>query len=111
MTASTRLVSRQSFLKSVYELVLKVPEGRVTTYGAIAKELGMRKASRAIGSALRRNPLPIAVPCHRVVMSNGRLGGYFSAAGVLKKKSLLEKEGVVVKNFRVDLLRYFFDDF
>lgn len=76
----------------VYEVLVRIPEGRVTTYGDIARALGYPGASRAVGRILNMNPNPIVVPCHRVVMSNGRIGGY--AFGKARKKKLLAKEGL-----------------
>lgn len=66
----------------------------MTTYAELAKATGKPKASRVIGQILNRNPNPIVVPCHRVVKSNGELGGY--AYGSAAKKKLLEKEGVKI---------------
>ena len=87
----------------VYDLLTKVPPGKVATYGDIAKALGRPNSSRAVGRILAKNPNPIIVPCHRVVKSNGQLGGY--AYGEEKKKHLLENEGIqveksLVKNFK-----------
>ena len=86
----------------VYDLLLKIPAGKVSTYGDLARALGNPSASRAIGRILGENPNPIKVPCHRVVMSNGQVGGY--AYGTARKKQLLENEGVsftngIVQNF------------
>jgi methylated-DNA-[protein]-cysteine S-methyltransferase len=86
----------------VYDLLLKIPPGKVSTYGDLARALGNPSASRAIGRILGENPNPIKVPCHRVVMSNGRVGGY--AYGTAKKRQLLENESVsftdeIVQNF------------
>jgi methylated-DNA-[protein]-cysteine S-methyltransferase len=94
----------------VYDLLQKIPEGKVTTYGDLARALGNPSASRIIGRILGQNPNPILVPCHRVVMSDGKLGGY--RYGINKKKELLEKEGLSFtdevisdfKNIRVSLL-------
>jgi methylated-DNA-[protein]-cysteine S-methyltransferase len=87
----------------VYDLLLKIPAGKVSTYGDLARALGNPSASRAIGKILGENQNPIKVPCHRVVMSNGQVGGY--AYGTAKKKQLLENEGVsftneIVQNFK-----------
>ena len=90
---------RVSFAKKCYQLLLQVPQGRVTTYKELAKALGAR-AYRAVGQAMNRNPRLIEIPCHRVVCSNGEIGGY--ALGVEKKIELLQKEGVVVKGNRVE---------
>ena len=91
-------------------MLQKIPEGHVTTYGDLARALGNPSASRIIGRILGQNPNPILVPCHRVVMSDGKLGGY--RYGSNKKKELLEKEGLSFtnevisdfKNIRVSLL-------
>jgi methylated-DNA-[protein]-cysteine S-methyltransferase len=82
--------------EDVYDLLRKIPAGKVSTYGDFARALGNPSASRVIGSILGKNPNPIKVPCHRVVMSDGKVGGY--AYGTAKKKELLEKEGVSFTN-------------
>jgi methylated-DNA-[protein]-cysteine S-methyltransferase len=82
--------------KDVYELLKKIPAGKVTTNGYLAKVLCNPSASRMIGRILGQNPNPIQIPCHRVVMSDGKLGGY--AYGTTKKKELLEKEGLSFTN-------------
>ena len=87
----------------VYDLLLKIPAGKVSTYGDLARALGNPSASRTICRILGENPNPIKVPCHRVVMSNGQIGGY--AYGTARKRQLLEKEGVsltngIVQNFK-----------
>lgn len=78
--------------RDVYDLLLKIPAGKVSTYGDLAKALGNPLASRQVGRILGRNPNPIKVPCHRVVMSDGKVGGYFYGSD--RKKELLEKEGI-----------------
>lgn len=78
--------------KDVYDILLHVPEGQVTTYGDIARALGNPNASRAIGRILNKNPDPVSIPCHRVIMSSGKIGGY--AYGERRKKQLLTEEGV-----------------
>ena len=91
------LVIRKKIMnEDVYELLKKIPAGKVTTYGDLAKALGNPSASRIVGKILGHNPNPIQVPCHRVVMSNGKLGGY--AYGSAKKRGLLEKEGLSFTN-------------
>jgi methylated-DNA-[protein]-cysteine S-methyltransferase len=96
-----------SFQERCLKLVALIPEGRVSTYKAIAKTLDT-KAYRAVGSAIGKNPNPITVPCHRVVKSDGGVGGY--AFGVEKKIQLLQKEGVQVENDKiVDFEKLFFD--
>jgi len=92
-----------SFSFHVYALCAKVPKGRVTTYAEVARAMHC-KAYRAVGNALNSNPHDFVsggkiVPCHRVVLSDGSLGGF--AFGSKKKVELLEEEGVQVKNGRV----------
>lgn len=90
-----------------YELLKRIPEGRVTTYKAIADALGS-KAYRAVGTAMAKNPYLIEVPCHRVVNSNGAIGHY--ALGHEKKIELLKQEGVEIKDSKVaDFESVFFD--
>ena len=84
------------FQKAVWEATRRVPKGKVTTYAAIAKLIGRPRAVRAVGNALNKNPYAPQVPCHRVVKSDGSLGGF--AGGVKNKKQILEKEGVKIKN-------------
>lgn len=91
-----------TFNQKVWALTARVPAGRVTTYGHIAEKLGTR-AYRAVGNALNRNPYAPAVPCHRVVGSNGALTGF--AGGLKQKRQMLEEEGVPMKGSRVDLAR------
>jgi methylated-DNA-[protein]-cysteine S-methyltransferase len=68
-----------------------IPRGRVSSYGSIARHIGMDRSARAVGRALASNPFPIVVPCHRAVRSDGDLGGY--QGGVAMKRALLELEG------------------
>lgn len=83
----------------VYALLKKVPEGKVTTYGDLAKALGHPRAARAIGRIMNANPDPIVVPCHRVVASDGGIGGY--AYGTKVKKDILENEGLSFEGDRI----------
>lgn len=94
------------FQSEVLNAVKLVPEGKVTTYGAIALLLGMPKAARAVGNALHNNPAPIVVPCHRVVNGQGRLAKNFGFGGSATQARLLETEGVTVKDDKVDLKIY-----
>jgi methylated-DNA-[protein]-cysteine S-methyltransferase len=70
----------------------KIPRGWVSSYGRIARRLGIPNSARAVGTALARNPFPIIIPCHRTVRSNGDLGGF--GGGLKMKRELLELEGV-----------------
>ena len=78
------------FELKVWNAVKRIPYGETRTYKDIAAEIGSPRAFRAVGNALSRNPVPILIPCHRVVRSNGKLGGY--TAGIKVKKYLLELE-------------------
>ncbi len=92
----------------VYQKTKLVPRGRVTTYGQIAKAIGKPRAARAVGNALNRNPYAPVVPCHRVVRSDGRIGGF--AGGPKAKAGLLRKDGVKVKDGKVvDFEKRLFD--
>lgn len=83
---------RSDFQRRVLQtLARRVPRGRVTTYGRLAEQVGHPGAARAAGTALARNPIPIVLPCHRVVPSSGGLGNY--GGGVERKRWLLELEG------------------
>ena len=95
------------FHRAVYEKLCDVPRGRITTYGDLAHALGTN-AYRAVGQALRRNPCAPHVPCHRVIASDGRIGGFNGAttgAQIARKIRLLAAEGVPVCDGRVDLDR------
>ena len=97
------------FSSRVLEITAKIPKGKVSTYGDIARALGNPDASRAVGNALNKNPHPITVPCHRVVRSNGAVGGY--VGGVKKKIALLEREGIKITRGKIadfDKLRWIF---
>src|SRR5215813_2986652 len=94
-----RICDGMSFNQKVWALTARIPKGKVTTYAAIARELGT-KGYRAVGNALNRNPYAPEVPCHRVVGSDRRLTGF--AGGLAKKRELLTQEGVQVTGQRVD---------
>lgn len=90
---------RKSFDSECWALLEKIPTGRVTTYSAIARALNS-KAYRAVGRAMNRNPAAPKVPCHRVVKSDGSLGGY--AFGAKKKAALLKAEGIRLKAGKIE---------
>jgi methylated-DNA-[protein]-cysteine S-methyltransferase len=83
----------------VYEKLLKVPKGKVTTYSELAKAVGLKNGQRAIGRIMNKNPFPVIVPCHRVILSNGKIGGY--AWGENVKTNMLSKEGIKIKNGKI----------
>jgi len=85
-----------NFREKVYEIVRKIPKGKVTTYGAIAKELHM--SPRIVGAALHLNPYQGEVPCHRVVNRDGRIAPGFAFGGLNAQRKLLEDEGVKFKD-------------
>lgn len=86
--------SMPPFRRAVLEATASVPFGHLDTYGGIARRIGNPKATRAVGNALGRNPLPVIVPCHRVVRSDASLGGY--TGGLDIKEHLLQLEGVTL---------------
>ena len=83
------------FQQSVLQTTRQSPPGTLWTYGQMARTLGKPQASRAVGQALGRNPVPIVIPCHRVVASDGSLGGYSGGGGVESKRMLLVLEGAL----------------
>ena len=95
-----------SFEKRVYRITRSIPRGKVGTYKTIARAIGSPRASRAVGNALNKNPHAPVVPCHRVVRSDGAVGGF--ASGTKKKIQMLRREGVEIWNGKVDLKKYGF---
>lgn len=83
------------FQREVLLLTKDIPRGKVLSYGEIARRLGKEGAARAVGQALARNPIPIVIPCHRVLAADGALGGYSGGKGIETKKQLLELEGAL----------------
>lgn len=99
-----------NFAGKVYFLCSTIPQGKVSTYKEIAEQLGT-KSYRAVGQALRCNPYAPIVPCHRVICSNGSLGGFkgkLNGKEIQKKIKLLEKEGVKIMDGKVDLEEFEF---
>jgi methylated-DNA-[protein]-cysteine S-methyltransferase len=83
-----------AFHRQVLQELARVPFGQVTTYGALAAKVGKPHAARAVGGAMNRNPIPIVLPCHRVIGSDGSLVGY--AGGLERKELLLRLEGALL---------------
>ena len=83
-------ISGTEFQQEVYRLLLEVPYGRTASYSEIALKMGMPRGARAVGGAVNRNPVPIIIPCHRIVGKDGSLTGY--AGGLAIKEKLLELE-------------------
>lgn len=96
-------MKKESFNQKCYELLKKVPKGKIVTYKSIAKALNSN-AYRAVGNAMNRNQHAPIIPCHRVINSNGKLGGY--ALGINKKISILKSEGVEIENGTIELDKY-----
>ena len=91
-----RLKGTQFQLK-VWKLLKKIPPGKVITYKEIAVFLNMPNAARAVANACAKNPYPTSIPCHRVIRSDGKLGGYSGPGGLKTKKKMLKKEGYLLK--------------
>ena len=81
------------FTRKVLGACMKIPAGKTVSYSQLAGMIGKPRASRAVGSALARNPIPLIIPCHRVIHSDGSLGNFSAMGGTLLKKKLLELEG------------------
>lgn len=84
------------FQLKVWSYLKKIPLGSVKTYSQVAKSIGKPSAVRAVANAIGKNPYPPKIPCHRVIRSDGSLGGYSGKGGVKTKKLLLKKEGITL---------------
>ena len=91
----------EKFFKQVYDVVKKIPYGKVTTYGAIAHYLGSTKSARTVGWAMNNSHKYNNIPAHRVVNRNGILTGKHHFAGSNLMKQLLENEGIIIKNDKI----------
>jgi len=85
--------------EKVYKKLLEVPKGKITTYGELAKGIGLKNGQRVIGKIMNKNPYPVIVPCHRVIKSDGKIGGY--AWGEKVKAKMLLNEGIKIKNGKI----------
>ena len=95
--------------EKIYRKLLEVPLGNVTTYGDLAKAINLKNGQRIVGQIMKKNQFPVIVPCHRVVKSDGTIGGY--AYGIERKKYMLSKEGLEINNdkildFKKNLFRF-----
>ena len=88
------------FQKKVWEALKTIPQGSVITYKELAIMIGKPKAIRAVANAVGKNPYAPQVPCHRVIRSDGKIGGYSGVGGVQTKLALLKKEGVDIIQFK-----------
>ena len=85
--------------QKIFKKLLEVPRGRITTYGELAKAVGLKNGQRAVGKIMNKNPYPVIIPCHRVVMSTGKIGGY--AYGEHVKTKMLYDEGIKIENGKI----------
>ena len=85
--------------EKIYEKLLQVPSGYVTTYGELAKAINLKNGQRVVGQIMKKNPFPIIIPCHRVVKSDGTIGGY--VYGIERKKNMLSKEGLRINDNKI----------
>jgi len=92
------LTSMKAFTRRVLTEIRKIPYGKLTHYGSVAKGLGYANAARAVGQALKRNPIPIVIPCHRIIRGDGSLGGFDMGLDI--KMMLLSLEGIPAGNLR-----------
>lgn len=103
---------KQGFDKQkLYELLAKIPQGRVVTYGALAAALGNKGWARAVGNALHENTDGEKYPCYKVLNSKGELSHAYAFGGMEEQKRRLEADGIVVAEGKVDLTRYGYVDF
>lgn len=100
-------VMSKGFFERVYEVVRRIPAGKVATYGQIARMCGNARMSRQVGWALHVNPEPYEIPCHRVVTRDGRLSPAFAFGGVNVQRQLLEAENITfVNDDHVDITKH-----
>ena len=98
-----------TFSLKVYKKLLEVPKGKVTTYGDLAKAVGVKKGQRVIGTIMKKNPFPVIIPCHRVVKFNGEIGDYVYGKKI--KSNMLLREGIKISNGKIldfDEKKYYF---
>lgn len=91
-------MSGTDFQIRVWQELRRIPRGQVITYAELARRIGRPRSARAVANACGANPLIIIVPCHRVIRSDGSLGGYSAAGGVKRKARLLQKEKIFATN-------------
>ena len=86
------------FQIKVWKEIKKIPKGKVKTYKELAKAIAKPTASSAVANACGKNPYPVIIPCHRVIRSDGKMGGYSGKGGTKMKKNLLKIEGIILGN-------------
>ena len=92
--------------EKVYSYLQTIPKGKVVTYGQIATHLGNKGLARVVGNILHTNPRPDLYPCYKVVNSQGKLAANFGCGGIEEQKRRLEKDGIEVVDYQVDLQKY-----
>ncbi len=85
--------------EKIYKKLLDVPKGQITTYGELSKAVGLKNGQRVVGKIMNKNPYPVIIPCHIVVMSTGKIGGY--AFGQDIKVKMLSDEGIEISNGKI----------
>ncbi len=85
--------------EKIYKKLLQVPKGQITTYGELAKAIGLKNGQRVVGKVMNKNPYPVIIPCHRVVMSTGKIGGYVFGKNI--KTNMLNDEGIKIQNGKI----------
>ena len=86
--------------KKIYKKLLTVPHGKITTYNELSKSIGLENGQRLVGQIMKKNPFPVIIPCHRVIKSNGDIGGYLFGTDI--KKNMLRKEGICIIKNKID---------
>ena len=94
----------ESFYERVYDVVRSIPEGKVATYGQVAKMAGSPGAAQSVGNALHHNPDPDTIPCHRVVNAKGELAHNYAFGGIEGQAERLRREGIEVTDGKVDFM-------
>ncbi len=85
--------------QQVYKKLTQVPQGKITTYGELSKAVGLKNGQRVIGQIMKKNPYPVIIPCHRVVKSDGTVGGYAYGGDI--KTNMLQKEGIKIHDGKI----------
>jgi len=94
-TVPLDLSGQDEFFRQIYEATRRVGWGKTTTYGALAKQLGRDwEGARDVGVAMSKNPVPLIIPCHRVLAAGGKVGGFSAPGGAVAKRHMLELEGI-----------------
>ena len=105
------MVNKPTLNELVFAALKKIPRGRIVTYKILAHAIGRPRAARAVANAVGRNKQAPRVPCHRVIRSDGQIGGYSGCGGATAKMRLLKNEGVAVRRSRVENLQKFLYNF